>query len=322
MPASMRQFLRLRNEAGDGDEGGGDSGTGGDGTGDAGGGGNGGSAEFTTPFAGFYGENGLNREALEKLPESAKPIRSMLEKYPNEEALYGGIKNLQYLASQKSLQKLSPDADDIQKHQHAQMVKEYFGVPDHPDGYGVTKPEEIPDEIWDAEGTNELLGLLHQHNASPELVRALAEHQVNSIKAQLDSIPDQEKARIDSVNQELQGAFGNELPKVAETALKGLRALGVEVPESGNLAELKISYTDIVKAGQRMTELISEDVVSRGAGRDASGMTAGSYRDQAIAIKTDPSNPFYSDFVSEEPSRQKRAQAEFNRLMNLASTTK
>lgn len=314
MSSFMKQFTRLRDEAGDGGD------AGGTGVTDQGGGGAG--APVSTPFGSYYNESGLNREALETLPESAAPIRSMLEKYQSEDALYGGIKHLQHLAGQKSLQRLPADADDAQKHQHATMVKEYFGVPDHAEGYGIVKPENIPDEVWDQEGTDKLLGILHQHNASPELVRALAAHQVEGFEAEIAKAPEAEAQRIAGINEELQGSFGTELSVVSAEAMKGLQALGVAVPESGNLADLKISYTDIVKAGQRMTQLISEDTISREAGRDNRQSGAGSYQDQAMAIKTDPANPFYADFTSEDPSRQKRAQAEFHRLLNLSQATR
>ena len=284
MITQMRQFIRLRDEAGDGE--------GGTGAGD-------GAGAPSTPFGSFYGESGLNREALDTLPESAAPIRSMLEKYSNEDALYGGIKNLQYLASQKSLARLPADATDEQKHQHSTMVKEYFGVPDHAKDYGVTKPEGVPDEMWDQDGTDALLDILHQHNASPELVQALSAHQIAGMQAELDKAPQREEDRRAEVNAELQKSFGNDLQTVSADAAKGLAALGIDMPESGNLADLKIGYTEILQAGQRMTQLIGEDAVSRGLARDSSQNSAGSYRDQAMAIKSDPSNKFYADFTSQ-----------------------
>lgn len=272
-----------------------------------------------TPFSGFYGENGVNQEALDALPESHGVIKSLVEKYPTgEDALLKGIHHLRATASSKGLERLAPDATDEEKHRHTTMVKEYFGVPDQVDGYGVTKPEDIPEEVWNAEETDALLGILHQHNASPELVKALAEHRINGFKEQIAKAPELEKARVDEVNKELQESFGNDLPVISESAKKGLKVLGVELPESGNLADMKISYTDIVKAGARVTELIAEDSQARELRRDKSGNTAGTYREQANAVKTDPSNPFYADFTSEEPARQKRAQAEYLRLMNLA----
>jgi len=305
----MKRIAFLREEAGDGGDGGGD-----------------GAAaaaaapEPTTPFGAYYGADGVNREALESMSDDAKPIRSLIEKYPSEAELYKGIQHLRATASSKGLERLPADATDEEKHRHSTMVKEYFAVPDAVEGYGITKPEHIPDEVWNGEETNKLLGILHEHNASPELVQALAAHQVEGFESEIANAPELEKQRIDQVNAELQESFGNELPQVSQEAMKGLAVLGVELPESGNLADLKVSYTDIVKAGQRMTELISEDHMSREIGRDKSGMTAGSYKDQAMAIKSDPANSFNADFNSEDPNRQKRAQAEYRRLMELSET--
>lgn len=300
----LRQFTRLREDAGDGAEGGGD-----------GGGGN----ATPSPLSGFYGEDGLNREAVSALPESASGLKGLLEKYPNEEAFYGGIKNLQFLAGQKSLQRLDPNATDAEKAQHATMVKEYFGTPDHVEGYGIKKPDEIPDEVWNADSTNKQLEILHKHNASPELVRELAEFRINEFKDEMAKVPEQQAARVAEINAELQKEFGNDLPAVSQNAMKGLAALGIDLPESGNIADLKISFPQIVAAGQRMTELISEDVIALEARRDASGNTAGSYLDQANDIKTNPNNPFYADENS-PIEKQKASQREFLRLMNLHET--
>ena len=298
----LRKFTRLREEAGGGSDGGGGTAT----------------ETPSTPFGSFYNESGVNREAVEALPEDAKSIRSLIEKYPSEAELYKGIQHLRATASSKGLERLSADADDTEVHRHNTMVKEYFGVPDAVDGYGVQKPENIPDEVWDQEGTDALLGILHKHNASPELVKALAAHQVEGFEAEIAKAPQQEQARIDDVNKQLAEAFGNDLSAISQEGLKGLAALGIQVPESGNISDLKIGYPEILKAGQRMTQLISEDTVSREANRDKAGNTAGSYKEQAMAIKADPANPFNADFNSEDPARQKKAQAEFNRLMNLS----
>lgn len=319
-------FKRLRAEEGEGDSGGGD-GAAAESTATAtqeapeGSAAPAGGETPSSPFGSFYGDQGLNREAVEKLPDSYKPIKSLLEKYPSEEAFIGGVKNLQYLAGQKSLQPLPADADEAQKEQHSKMVKEYFGVPDSPEGYGIQKPEDVPDELWDEKSTNDLVGILHKHNASPDMVRELTEYQVNAMKAAVGSPEEQHAAHVESVNKDLKAKFGNELGQVSEAGLKGLKMLGVEIPESGQVADLHIGYAEILAAGKRMTELIGEDPNGRAKGGNNQA-TAGSYKQQAEAIKdgSDPSNKFYQDFTSEEPARQKRAQAEYRRLMDLAQT--
>lgn len=315
MSAYMKQFLRLRNEADDGGEGGGDGDAAAAAAAAA-------STAPVTPFGSFYNEGGgLNRERVDALGEEYAPIKGMLEKYQNKESdLIGGIKHLNWTAGQKSLQKLPADADDAQKHQHNVMVKEYFGVPDGAEGYGIKKPDNIPDEMWDQAGTDKMLSLLHEHNASPELVQALAASRTADFEALIDAEPQRETARVDEVNKELQAAFGNDLPAISAQAMKGLAVLGAQVPESGNMADLKLSYTQIAEMGQRVTELISEDAMSRGMSRDTAGNSAGTYREQAIAVKTDPSNSFNADFNSDDPHRQRRAQAEYTRLMSVADS--
>lgn len=260
----------------------------------------------------FYGENGLNTEAVSELPEDASALKSLLNKYPNEQAFHSGLKNLQYLASQKGLSRLPDDASDADKANQQKMLKEFFQVPDQPDGYGIQKPEGIPDEYWNKEGTDALLGILHKHNASPELVRELAQHQVEALQKALQPNEEAEQARKEQINNEIREAFKGETKEVLEAAKKGLAVLGIDLPESGDIADLQIPHTKIIEAGKLITEMISEDAMDTITHSERSAVE--SLQQQSMAIKNDPSNPFYADFNSGDPEREARAQKEFLRL--------
>lgn len=284
-----------------------------DGTPDAGGGTP--PAEGTpasTGTLGFYSEKGLDRSRLDGLPEEAKGFRSLLEKYPTENELFKGIQNLQYSAAQKRLERPAEDAPDDVKTQHQQMVREYNQVPESPEGYGITRPDDVPEEYWNEERAGGIAAILHKHNASPELVRELVAAEVEATKG---VIAGGEEARVAQKSETLT-ALRSELGAATDQALldakRGAMTLGINVPD--DILDTQIDGKTFVKAMNNMTKLISEDRLVTPTGGAGEIESTGDIMSEIKAIKGDPSNPFYADYNSGDPARQQRAQERLRKL--------
>jgi len=245
-------------------------------------------------------------------------IGKFLGKYPSMEAAESGMKNLNYVASQKRLERPAADADEATLHNHQQMVRDYMGTPDKSDGYGVKRPDDIPEEAWDGARQDAYLEIMHKHNASPELVNELFGAQAQELRDGATQVPELTAAERDRVNAEITKEFGADTGAAMDSAKKAMTMLGIELPESGELADLSLSHTDLIAALGRASKLFSEDAQSLGV-REGGSEAAGTYRNQALAIKSDPANRYNADFTSDDPNRQRIAQGEFHRLMDLAA---
>jgi len=266
----------------------------------------------STGTLGFYGEQGLDRTRLDALPEEAKGFRSLLEKYPNENELYKGIQNLQYSAAQKRLERPAEDAPDDIKAQHQQMVREYNQVPATPEDYGITRPEDVPEEYWNDDRASSIAKLLHEHNAPPSLVQALVAAESESLKA---AAAGQEEARMAQKSETLAALrqeFGAGADAMLLDAKRGAMTLGINVPD--DILDTSIDGKTFIAAMSQMTKLISEDRLVTPSGGAGAVESTGDIMSEVKAIKGDPSNPFYADFNSGDPTRTARAQERLQKL--------
>lgn len=266
-------------------------------------------------LAAYYGENGLDRNAVNELPDDYSAIKGLLNKYPTDlKALNNGIKGLNYLAGQKGFIKLGEGASEADIAYQQKMLKEFNNVPDQIDGYGIQKPEGLPDEYWDQEQTNALLSTLHKHNASPELVRELADLQSQALQKALTPNPEAEAALKESIRQEIRDTFKGETEEVIKLGTKGLAAVGIDMPESGDLADLEISRAQLLEAGRKITQMITEDTMSLVNREDQDIIT--SLEKEMHDIKNNPSHPLFADFDSGDPDRVANANKAWRELYN------
>lgn len=129
----------------------------------------------------------LDAAAVAKLPADMADLRGFLEKYPTRADALKSIPHLQKLALGKAgLRPLPENATPEQKTAHAAEVAKFLGVPDKPEGYGITKPENLPEGItWDDKAVNGFLALAHKHAAPPALVKEIIAYQQGLVASQL-----------------------------------------------------------------------------------------------------------------------------------------
>lgn len=262
---------------------------------------------------GFYTEAGLDRSKLDSLPEEAKSFRSMLEKYPTENDLFTGLKNLQYSASQKRLERPPEDAPDDIKAQHQQMVREYNRVPESPEGYGLNRPDDIPEELWNDDRAAGIADIMHRHNIPPEAVKELMDAEVEFTKSIMAGGEEAKIAQKSETIASLRAEFGNGTDQMLLDAKTGAATLGLNVPD--DILDTTIDGKTFIQAMAKMTKLVSEDRLTT----PISNMNSGpeTYNDllsEVKSIKGDPANPLNSDFNSGDPVRMERAQKQLKTI--------
>lgn len=285
---------------------------GGQGQGGQGGQGQGGQGQQkpnTTPFyADLYGPDGkLNHAAFDRLPDHLKPHVETFKKYQTVEALLGGMGNLANLAGKKALAPLPANAPAELKAERQALMRQLNGTPEKAEGYGVKKPANIPPEMWDDAYVNDIVGVLHKHNASPDLVRELLTVDSKHATSRIDRNGQTEAQAYAKEETALREAFGPRFNEKVDLAIRGARTLGLD-PNDPIFRNHKV-----VVAMSRFAEMVSEDKLVSGDEKGGSGL---SDRQKARDIVMNPANPLhaaYHDPNHAEHESAVRTHSEFNK---------
>jgi hypothetical protein len=254
----------------------------------------GGGTPNTTPFfADLYGADGkINKAAFDRLPDHLKGHKDTFAKYDTVEALLGGMGNLANLAGKKGLEPLPAGAPAEMVAERDALMKRLNGVPEKPEGYGVKRPDNVPPEQWNDEYVGGMMGLLHKHNASPSLVKALVEADTKfaetlRTKGDQDRVAAvaQERGKLKDVLTAMPGGYDKNLA----LAVRGARTAGLD-PNDAIFGDHRV-----VAAFAKFAGMISEDKLVSGDSADAGG---GDDRAKALDIVNNKANPLYEAFHS------------------------
>ncbi len=286
--------------AGSGTSGGGGAGTGGGAAGTEGGAGNNAGTGQDPFYVGLWDKSGkINKAAFDKLPDGLKAYKDTFAKYDTAEAFFHGVGNLVNLAGKKGLQPLPADAPEAVKAERAALMRTLNNVPEKIEGYGVKKPDGLPDDQWNPEYVNGILGVLHKHNASPELVKELVALDAQSATAMRAQGEAAKQAAYKQEVATLQKEFGAEFGKKIDLAARAARTLGLDPNDASVFGNAKV-----VSAFARMAEMVSEDRLVNG---DASAGFSKGDREKALDIINNAANPLHTAYHNTADPRHKQA---------------
>lgn len=249
-------------------------------------------------FSGLYDQSGnINAKAFDALPDHLKGHKDTFAKYKTVDALLGAMGNLAQLAGKKGLQPLPANSPPEVVAERQALMRQLNNVPEKPDGYGIKKPDATPDDQWNGEYVNGVLGVLHKHNASPELVKelvAMDQKFATDIQAGAEAATTQAMAKE---HEALTKEFGVGLPKKLDLAARAARTLGLD-PET----DAMFRTASGVKAMLRVAEMVSEDKLVSG---DTSQDFGASDLSKARSVIHDQTNPLYKAYHNpEDPGHQ------------------
>lgn len=167
----------------------------------------------------------LNKGAWANAPESLKKFQTSLEQYGSLEAALHALGHSKSLVGAKALARLPADAPQEAKDAQAKVLREVLNVPEKPDGYGITKPDKLPDGVvWDDKVVGEFASIAHKHNASPELVKDLLAFQMAKTAEQAAGIPKFQAEQRQREMNDLAASMpaGETVAKFMEKATQGM----------------------------------------------------------------------------------------------------
>lgn len=246
-------------------------------------------------WGGLVQEDGTFSEAWWEKDPDLKEHGAHLSKFKGvKDALVSGI-NLQGLLGKKADAVLIPGPDsppDV-----IAKFREKLGVPENPEGYGLKKPDNLPEGVtWDEARVKDFSKLAHDLSLTPQQVAKLQEwdmtQAVGSSARTQEAIIATEKAELQKQETKLSEAWGNgaDFTKNKELATRAAVTAGFTVEQLGS--DPIFRNADVVKAFAKLGSLMSEDTLAKGA-------TNAGYNDgysKSMDIINNPQNPFYSRY--------------------------
>lgn len=303
MSTLSRFFSRLEAAGGGSGEGGGTAGAGGGGAAAAsllGGAGAGGSAAAAVVPADWdsklFGADGrLDKTALETLPPDFADLKGQLGKYTTRQEFLRGTLHLAKLAGAKAgLQPLAADATPEQRAAHSTELAKLIGVPEKAEGYGITKPEQMPEGMqWDQKAVDGFLAVAKEHNVSPSAAKAIVAYQQQLVAAQLAGQGEAAKAneaqQVAQIKAELPaGVQFKEYTASVDRGVAVASRLSGLPPEKVQAMAKSAGLADMAKLLSALDQAAGEDHSTRGRAAPSDDIDA-----RITAIERDPlmSNP-------------------------------
>ncbi len=106
------------------------------------------------------------------------------------------------------------------------------GIPETPEGYGLTKPEGLPDELYDANEAAKFAQFAHEKGMAPDLVKDLQKWYVENTQGKVSEIQQQQAQQAEALRlseaQELGKRFGDKLDGTLKDVQAVAQAMGKE----------------------------------------------------------------------------------------------
>jgi hypothetical protein len=248
---------------------------------------------------GLYDASGkINPAKFDALPEHLKSHKDLFGRYQTVEALMGGLANMSSLAGKKALAPLPENATPEAKAERQKLMAQLNNVPEKPEGYGLKRPDNIPEGQWNQEYADGIAGILHKHAISPQAAKELMEFDALHASKIGETTQAQVQAAKQAEAKALKDAFGADYAKQVDLAVRGAKTVGLDPndPIFGN--------HKVVVAMAKFASLVSEDRLISGESSANAGMDD---RAKALDIVNNPSNPMYKAY--HEADHPQHAQA-------------
>lgn len=275
--------------------------------------GGGGDAKPAPFYKGLYGDDGkIDKAALDRLPDHLKPHKDVFAKYDTVDALLAGFGNAHSMAVKKALAPLSGNEPAEVVAERKGLLDTINNVPKDVKGYGIVRPETLPEEFWNQEGADEFGKLAQKHSISPAAVKDLLALQVKMTQGELDRGKAGETeyyAKQDTAFMAGLQKLGMDADRGTDLASRGAATLGID-PKNAILKN-----ADVRLAMVKFATLVSEEKLIRGTEQAGGGMSA---LEQARDIVSNPANPLHKAFHDPTDPRNEAAKEKVNTLYRTA----
>lgn len=235
----------------------------------------------------------VDSKAYERLPDHLKHLSNSLKNHTKIDDVFTKMAHLETLAGKKGLGPLPEGAaPDVVKARN-DLMRSINGVPEKPEGYGIAKPADLPDAVWNNDLAAASAKIMHDHNVPPQAVKALVNLQVEMTKKQLAEQSNYETKFFAEQDRKVKESFSREgtaYDKGVELAARTARTFGID-PESNPV----FKNADVMLAFQKIGVAIGEPKLITGDAKVEDGMSNQARAEDIIHNKSNPDNKAYWD---------------------------
>lgn len=257
----------------------------------------------------------LDHAAFDSAPDDVKASKGILGKYKTVEEMAHGITHLASLVGKKGLMPLPETATDQDRAEFRSRLNEILGVPKEPAGYGIKRPDSVPENEWDEASVNEFSALAHKMGLPPDAAKAIVEFDIKRSEAakgvSAKAEADYRKTQVDMLTKAWEG---QDVAKNKQRISILAKNIGLD-PKDPLFSEARF-----VLSLEKVANLIGEDKLVDGSGNGGPG--AGSAEAEKTAILNDKSNPLYEAYRNGGHVRHLEAVRKISALNELISRQK
>lgn len=176
-------------------------------------------------------DGSINHESYNRLPDNLKSLAPSLANAKSIDDVMTKLSNLSTLAGKKALAPLPSDAPAEAVAERNALLRTINGVPEKPEGYGITKPADLPDFAWNQKAMEAAVAIAHKNNISPSALKELVESQAVATREQMVTLKQdeanfwtaQDKAFKDALTKD-----GIPYDKALDMATRAAKQFGVD----------------------------------------------------------------------------------------------
>ena len=259
----------------------------------------------------------LNHKALDNLPDHLAALKPTLARQKSLDDVFTVMGNQQTLVGKKALGPLPPNATPEMVAERKGLLDSINGVPKDPKDYGIVKPENISNELWNdglAKGAAEIA---HKYSAPPAMLKDLVALQTAELQKQLLAQQDYERAFFAKQQDNLVQTLKLEnipLTKAQELAERGAQKLGLDLQNPDVQTLMKNS--NVFLMAMRHALSTSEDKFVSGEAKNNLGGDPAALAKDATSNKA---NPLYAPYWDAQHPQNKMAKETVNQWRKLAA---
>lgn len=267
-------------------------------------------------------DGSLDHTAFDKAPDEFKAFRKDVERYKTVDEYLKGQRERDALLGKKGIvDPLPSNATEAQKAERAALLRRVNGVPEKAEGYGLAKPQDLPDQFWNNEFASEVAKAMQEEAVSPSAAKRLFDLNLKYTQASIKAQQEAEKAWFANQDKLARDVAGKEGMSM-EDAMKYAQLAGRKFGVAADNPILKNASALLALA--RVGRLLGETSLVQGDVNDfslAANMAPEAAAKEATRIQTDKTHPLYAAYWNrdgkhseEEVNKARETQQRYSRL--------